>query len=192
MNMTELSPLIIPLAPEAHRFAKELAVEQSTPEKGKRVYFNALAVCAVRTYLEGMGYQTDLDAGDSASPYVCGLLDATDLVLPGLGVLECRPVFSGETVFKLTMEEREGLIGYVPVQFEEQLDMVELLGFCGAFAPEMPPEVVEFSYLKPLDRLAEKLEDIIEELEKNKASTVYSLNHHKEACRSEGNNSGKK
>lgn len=159
-SMTESIPLMVPLDAEAHRLAAELAAEQSTPKKGKQVYLNSMAVYAVRSYLQGMEWETDLHGGDSWSPYLSGLLDATDLVLPGKGRLECRPVLPGETTFTLPMDVPEDLIGYVAVQLEEPLDLVQLLGFFPAVAPDNPPEVIEVADLLPIDALTERLEEL--------------------------------
>jgi len=159
-SMTELIPLMVPLDAEAHHLAAELAAEQSTPKKGKQVYLNCMAVYAVHRYLQWMEWKTDLHAGDSWSPYLSGLLDATDLVLPGKGRLECRPVLPGETTFTLPMDVAEDLIGYVAVQLEEPLDLVQLLGFFPAVAPDNPLEVIEVADLLPIDALTERLEEL--------------------------------
>jgi hypothetical protein len=47
MNIAEIPLLTVPLELKAHELARQLAAVQSTVQKGKRVYLNALAVYAV-------------------------------------------------------------------------------------------------------------------------------------------------
>ena len=44
MNIAEIPLLTVPLELKAHELARQLAAVQSTVQKGKRVYLNALAV----------------------------------------------------------------------------------------------------------------------------------------------------
>lgn len=157
---TALPPLIVRLEPEAHHCAKDLAAQQSTSEKGKRVYLNTLAVYAVARFLESMGIEIDLNAGDCSNPLLCGLLDATDLVLPGMGYLECRPVLPGESFLNLPGEVKEDLIGCVAVQFGQRLELVELLGFAKAVDAINKPEILDIAELLPLDVLIDELNEL--------------------------------
>ena len=52
MTLTLSEPLTVAIAKDSHRYAEIFAAEQATPQKGKRVYLNTLAVCAVATYLK--------------------------------------------------------------------------------------------------------------------------------------------
>ena len=160
-NKTSLPPVIVPLEAQAHHWASNLATEQSTPENGKRVYLNALAVYAVHQFLEWLEIETDLSAGESGNPYLCGLLDTADLWLPKLGRrLECRPVLLGEIAFTLPTETTTDLMGYVAVQFEESLDQVQLLGFAPAVADDNLPETIPIKNLQPLESLCQSLEEL--------------------------------
>ncbi len=150
---TEISPLIIALKPESHRFAQELAAEQPTPQKRKRVYLNALSVYSVHSFLQWMEVETDLSAGDSWNPYLCGLFDATDLVIPNLGKIECRPVMLEDTAISLPPEVTEDRIAYVGVRFQEQLDKVELLGFIRSADVPESSTTIEFDQLEPIENL---------------------------------------
>lgn len=44
MNIAELPLLTVPLELKAHEMARQLAAFQSTVQKGKRVYLNAVAI----------------------------------------------------------------------------------------------------------------------------------------------------
>jgi hypothetical protein len=111
----------------AHHWAKTFAGQQTTVSKGRRVYLNILAVCAVQQYLK-IVCQLQLKPGDVWSPSHQAILDAADLVVPGLGKIECRPVLPGEQEIIVPIESIYDRIGYVAVQFNEELSEVELLG----------------------------------------------------------------
>ncbi len=176
---TEVSPLVIELKSEAHLQAKELASEQSTPQKRRQVYLNTLAVCAVDSFLRWMEVETDLQAGDSWNPYLCGLFDVADLVIPNLGKLECRVVMPGEREIQLPAEAREDRIAYVGVRVEpalrqaqcpqsrrvepalrqaqcprsRRLNRVELLGFVRAADIDESATKLELEQLEPIENL---------------------------------------
>ncbi|MBW4678282.1 MAG: DUF1822 family protein [Desmonostoc geniculatum HA4340-LM1] len=153
MNIKELPMIEIPVGTEAHRFASQFATEQATPEKSKQVYLNTLAVYAVHRYLQWLQMKTDLNQGDSWHPVVRSRLDVADLVIPGRGKLECRPVLPGETAFAVPDEVAEDRIGYLAVQFSDRLDKVELLGF----SPTAVAGVVHLSKLRSLEELIDEL-----------------------------------
>ena len=156
---TDLPPLIIPLGQESHAKALELAAEQSTPSDsggwrasaiGKRVYLNALAVYGVHSFLQWVEIETDLNMSDSLNLFLSSLLDTADLVLPGIGRLECCPVLPGETACRLVVECQEDLIGYGAVRFGSRLDSVQLLGFTPAVDVALEQE--ELSLGSPVAR----------------------------------------
>jgi hypothetical protein len=156
MNSTQTPLLTVPLGREAHRQASEFAALQVTPEKGKRVYLNTLAVYAVHSYLKWLQIETALSQSDSWHPGLQAIFDVCDLVLPGIGKLECRPVLPGETTFSLSPEVSNDRIGYVPVQFSERLDEVQLLGFVGADVDTAnASEQIMIADIQPLDALLE-------------------------------------
>jgi Protein of unknown function (DUF1822) len=152
----------IKLKNEAYSYAKKFAGEQATVEKGKQVYLNTLAVYAVHSYLEWMDFKTDITQGDCWNPSIRAIFDVADLVLPGIGKLECRPVLPGETTINLPPEVMSDRIGYIVVQFEEKLDKVNLLGFCPLDNPENTPEEIQISELKSLEEMTEYLGDLEE------------------------------
>lgn len=171
MNNT-FSPLLrVPLDLEIHSRARHLATQQSTVEKGKRVYLNALAVYAVHCYLKWLQIPTDLTESDCTNPVKAALSNVADLVIPNVGKLECCPVLPQETVI-LLLNTRENRIGYVAVQFQETLDSVQLLGFAPTFDEANPQTELAVSELQPIEALLEqitRLEEAIAFLETDDA-----------------------
>jgi hypothetical protein len=157
MTSIELKPIAVPLGSDAHRWAEMFASEQATPDKGKQVYLNTLAVCAVHSYLKWLMVETDLTIGDSWEPGLRAIFNIADLVVPNVGKLECRPVLPGEVAFELPIEVSQDRIGYVAVQFNSQLDSVELLGFARTITADASIEVVRLEQLQPLDTLIDTI-----------------------------------
>jgi hypothetical protein len=157
MNIAELPLLTVPLELKAHEMARQLAAVQSTVQKGKRVYLNALAVYAVHSYLKWLQIETDLNPSDSFNPAKTALANVADLVIPGIGSLECRPFLPGETTILLPEEVIENRIGYVGVQFSDRLDSVQLLGFAPSLDSSNPPQQIAVAELMPIDTLIEQI-----------------------------------
>lgn len=157
MNTAEVPWLTVPIEFKAHEMAKKLAAVQSTVQRGKRVYLNALAVYTVHSYLQWLQIATDLERSDSFNPVQVAIANIADLVIPGIGSLECRPVLPGETAIFLPDEVRENRIGYVGVQFSEHLNSVQLLGFApNSDSSRLLPQLA-IAELKPLDALIEQI-----------------------------------
>lgn len=161
MSSTETLCLKITLGQEAHAIARQFAVEQTTPQKGKQTYLNTLAVYAVYSYLKWMQIDTALEEGDSWHPLKRALFDVADLVIPNIGKLECRPVQPGETVVSLPPEAMENRIGYVAVQFSERLNEVQLLGFVRTVNISSVWEQIPLASLKPLNFLFDCIPDAV-------------------------------
>jgi hypothetical protein len=159
VNSMDTYLLEIPLEQTARNLALQFASEQANPQKGKRVYFNTLAVWAVNYFLEWMELETDIDGGDSWNPAMRALLDVADLVLPGIGKIECCPVMLGETAISLP-EVRENRIAYLAVQFAEPFDKVKLLGFIPAVEILDETEEISLTNLKPIEELLDYLDRI--------------------------------
>jgi hypothetical protein len=157
MNIAELPLLTVPLELKAHEMARQLAAVQSTVQKGKRVYLNALAVYAVHRYLKWLQIETDLEGSDSFNQVKTALANVADLLITGIGSLECRPVLPGETSIFLPEEVIENRIGYVGVQFSDRLDSVQLLGFAPTFDSSNPPQQIAVAELMPIDTLIEQI-----------------------------------
>lgn len=157
MNTAELPLLTVPIELKAHEMARQLAAVQSTVQKGKRVYLNALAVYAVHSYLKWLQIETDFNSSDSFNPAKTALANIADLLIPGIGSLECRPVLPGETAIFLPDEVIENRIGYVGVQFSDRLDSVQLLGFYPISNSSNPPQQLAVAELMPIDTLIEQI-----------------------------------
>lgn len=157
MNIAELPLLTVPIELKAHEMARQLAAVQSTVQKGKRVYLNALAVYAVHSYLKWLQIETHLEGSDSFNPAKTALANVADLLITGIGSLECRPVLPGETSIFLPEEVIENRIGYVGVQFSDRLDSVQLLGFAPTFDSLNPPQQFAVAELKPIDALIDQI-----------------------------------
>ncbi|MGL5880591.1 MAG: DUF1822 family protein [Xenococcaceae cyanobacterium] len=148
----------------ARRYAQQFAGEQVSPQKGKQVYLNTLAVCAVNTYLKMLSVKTAIDRGDCWNPNFRNIFDTADLVLPDLGKLECRPVLPEEIACLLPPEVSRDRIGYVAVRFNENLERVELLGFINAgattslnYANDNFIESISLDRLQSLDALIDRI-----------------------------------
>ncbi|NJL41892.1 MAG: DUF1822 family protein [Leptolyngbyaceae cyanobacterium SM1_4_3] len=152
--------LTIPVSAKAHEVARKFAAEQIDAHKGKRVYLNTLAVWAVHRYLKWLYIESDLKLSNSWNPVLRALFDVADLVLPGLGRLECRPVLPGEKTIALPLQASPDRIGYVPVQFGKQMNEVELLGFASVTDVSEQQEVLTLGTLRLLDTLLEHLSDL--------------------------------
>lgn len=150
MNHHHLASFTVEIDRSAHEWAAKFAAGQTSIAKGKKVYLNTLAVCAVRQYLSCV-CQLDLDLshGDSWQVEVQGILDVADLVIPNVGKIECLPVLSNMTEISVPPAAIDERVGYVIVQFSERLDRVELLGFVAK--PE--GEIILFQQLQPLEDL---------------------------------------
>ena len=159
MNNTIIPGLKVPLTTMIRDVARQFAAEQSTPEKGLRVYLNTLAVWSVHRYLKWLQIDTDVNQGDSCNPSLRALFDVADLVIPELGKIECRPFLQGEDVIALPVEARQNRLGYIGVGFSDRLDEVELLGFSSLVEPEELARKNLQSldiFLEYLDKLATK------------------------------------
>ncbi|MEG5175094.1 DUF1822 family protein [Microcoleus sp. B3-D7] len=100
----------------------------TSPEKKEQVYFNTLAVCAVKDYMEMMDIPTDLNASDSWNAAMRLYTDAADLKLTQLGHLECRPLKSGKFCY-IPLEIPDDRIGLVAVEIDIKRQKATLLGF---------------------------------------------------------------
>lgn len=161
MNSIETPLITVPLGRKAHAIAGQFAVEQATPQKGKQVYLNTLAVYAVHSYLKWLQIESDLSQSDSWHPSLVTLSDVADLVIPGIGKLECRPVLPGETRFVIPPQATEDRIGYVAVQFSESLDEVQLVGFVRTVNASLEPQQIAIANLQPLDTLLDYIPDFV-------------------------------
>jgi hypothetical protein len=155
------SAITILLDSQAHDLALKFAAEQATPQRGKQVYLNTLAICAVNQWLKLLQIETAPMQSHFWNAGLRALLDIADLLLPKLGRLECRPIRLGQTTFATPTELQPDLIGCVVVQFEQDLSYGQLLGFVPTEQIGLPTgevlEEVALSELQPLSRLIARL-----------------------------------
>lgn len=156
MNTTEEYYYTIDLTAEHHQVAKNFAVQQDTTEKAKQVYLNTLAVFAVEAFLEEISFPADLEVGDSWNAAIRCFHDIADLLIPDLGKIECRPILPGETKVSLPTE-LEDRIAYVIVQFQEELNSCQLLGYYPTLDPISPAQELEISQLEPTENFIDYL-----------------------------------
>jgi hypothetical protein len=150
MNANDISHFTIALDRFAHRSAANFAAKQTSPTKGRRVYLNTLAVSAVRQYLNCVcDLEIDFTHGYSWKPEFHSIMNVADLVIPNLGRIECVPILPNVREVILSPETTDDRIGYVAVQFSEELTSVDLLGFVAK------PEggIIKIDRLQPLDDL---------------------------------------
>lgn len=162
--------IYIPISEGMKAQAIEFAQVQPSPEKSTQVEQNTLAVLAMNTYLQWQNYSTDLEVGDSWNVSTQLLGDVADLMIEGLGRIECRPILTDEEVCPLPPEVWHNRIGYVVVQLQLEIGQARLLGFIPAFDPEDPLLELRLKDLLSLDDLIsyfDRLEKGRHELENN-------------------------
>ena len=149
------------LPPKSHVLAQKFAQQQSIKDRAKRVYINTLAVHVGQDFLNGLGFETDLDNADCFNSFLRMIEDPADVIIPNLGVIEFRPVLPGETGFLIPDFVRENRLAYVAVGFDESLDFGDILGFVCL------SDLTESDGYIPLDILqpAENLLDYLMQLE---------------------------
>jgi Protein of unknown function (DUF1822) len=143
-------PLIM-LDRQTHLYAQQFASQQATPAKGKQVYLNTLAVCAVNNYLKCFSLSTNLAQSDCWHPGIRATFNVADLILLNFGKLECLWVLPQQETITIPTEVREDRIGYLVVQFEEELQQIELLGFMPSKAITFATETININQLQPLE-----------------------------------------
>ncbi|GAB1544235.1 hypothetical protein NUACC21_69110 [Scytonema sp. NUACC21] len=158
MNETVFLTYTGPISPGARQLAEQFCRQQATQEKSEQVRLNTLSVSFVNSYLQFMGFETDLEASDSWNTLQQILFDVADLELKNLGKLECRPVLEGEQFIYVPIEAHSDRIGYVVVQISKSFREAKLLGF----VKELSSDLVSISQLQSLEFLLEYLADLIQ------------------------------
>ncbi len=150
-NLTEFS-----LDPEIYNLALAYASEQANLENGQKVFYNTMTVWAVNHLLGWMEFETILDKDDDWTLAIEAVLDLADLMLPGIGKIQCCRICEGET--EISVPVQNDRIAYIFVQIPDSLDKVKLLGFFPA--ADIHGDTVEISVadLQPFDNLSDYLE----------------------------------
>jgi hypothetical protein len=127
------SSILLPITTAALRLAEKFSNigGVANQQKQAQVYWNTLAVCAVKDYMEMINISTDLNGSDSWNPVMHLATDAADLKLTELGHLECRPLKLGQSgkFCNLPLEIPDDRIGLVAVEINTQQQAATLLGF---------------------------------------------------------------
>ncbi len=145
--------LSIPITSQVRETAKQFALEQPTLETRERVYFNTLAVSVVRNYLQWIGIETNLNDSDSWNSIARLCADIADLIIVGVGRLECRPVKPNQVHCFVPPEVWQDRLGYVVVRIHNSLKQAMILGFVYAVNSEEVP----LSHLQPIEALLPSL-----------------------------------
>lgn len=156
LNRIKYTSLSLPITCSVRTLAQEFASFQPTPQKAEQVRLNTLAVCVVNDYLQMMGIPTDISKSDSWNSVVRLCADVADLVVIGVGRLECRPVKAFEQTYYIPPEVWEERIGYVVVQINESHREATVLGFAHMATAEQSL-VTE---LQPLENLLPRLSQL--------------------------------
>ena len=154
---TLIPSLPIPLGHLAHQHASLYCHslfndnDEDSP-KFKSLYLNRLAIYGVSQYLQQAGLATKMSRVETKDikndETVMQLLtDAADVVVPSYGRLECRPLEIQDDVMVVPKEVWSDRIGYIAVQFNEDLSEAVLLGF----VKRVKTTQVAFSELQSLD-----------------------------------------
>ncbi len=162
-TMTPETTLTLPLTTLSIELARQFAQEQSTAVLQERVRLNTLAVYAVHSYLEMMGFETNLQGGDSWNPIARMCADVADLEVTNVGKLECRPIEAGDTECRIPAEVWIDRIGYMFVE----IDLVDRSATIRGFVPQARAIIA-------LDRLRSP-EEFIDHLHHIMATPVVKL-----------------
>ena len=119
----------LPIPATARQTAQRFAAEQPSVEKARQVHNNTLSVWAMHAYCQMLGIRTDLANSDSWNPTVRLMADVADLVIPGVGRLECRPVATDTKVCSVPPEVWALRVGYGVIELSEDSQTARLLGF---------------------------------------------------------------
>lgn len=155
--MLQQNSLEIPITTKALTTANKFASQQPHEGQQEQVRLNTLAVWAVRDYLELMNIETELDRSDSWNPVVRLCEDVADLMVKGLGKLECRPLLPDRVKDRFCLLPPEvccDRIGYIVVKIDIEQKKATLLGF----TPTANHDRLLLNKLQPLTDLLKHLE----------------------------------
>ena len=169
---TNAAILIWPITQQGQMIAQQFAMEQTQPAIAERVRRNTLAVWVMYEFLSALSIPTDLATSDSWNPVLQLTEDVADLVIPGLGRLECRPVLSDDSTVPLeALIER---IGYVAIALDETAGEASLLGFVAEISPVQPE--LRLDQLRTMDDFPDYLQQINQGKTSQESSGLTRLN----------------
>lgn len=138
-----IARLIWPITQQGKDIAQRFAKEHHAAI-AERVRQNTLAVWVVHEFLAAVGIDTDLSTSDSWNPVLQLTEDVADLVVTGLGRLECRLVAEDNRWHIPAGAER---IGYVAIALDEVGGEASLLGYL----PGTPSDSLSLDQLSAMD-----------------------------------------
>ena len=165
-ELTERFIYTVPLKASHRRIAQQLSQNKLTATKARTFYHNVLAVCAVKDYLEMLGYETDWKNSNFLNPAMATFADVADLELKNYGKLECRAVLSDRDI-QVPADAWQNRIGYMFVGIDESGGELHILGFV--------PSVEETQGVVALDEL-HSLDDFPEYLSLKEQSEIARQN----------------
>lgn len=152
---TENWAISLPITTEIRYVANQLAQKQLNRKKSEQVWLNTIAVSVVNNYLNMLSIQTDLLSSDSWNPVIQLCSDSADLIVSGVGKLECRPVKSGMSSCHIPLEVLNLRIGYTVVEIDDSLKEAKILGFSAAAS-----EQLTLDNLQPLEALINRIHEL--------------------------------
>lgn len=163
--------LIWPITQQGKNIVQQFTQQHTHSSITERVKHNTLAVWVMHDFLNALGVPTDLATSDSWNPAIQLTEDVADLMLPNMGRLECRPVFSSDNMVPL--EALADRIGYVAIALNEVASEASILGFVAKVSLTKPQLVLE--QLRSMEEFPCYLQQIIQETAFRKTSHLTRL-----------------
>lgn len=164
----------VPLRSKDLVIADQIAFSHSSPAIQESIFLNVLAVLASHRYLRKYGIQSDLERSRSFNLAVQTTCETGNLLLPGVGRIECIPVLPSETVVKFNRNIDADVIAYVVIQVEEMLAKPKLLGYV-LNSEAVLDKQLSFSELRPGDQLIDFLQSYKPHEEENPSPQLTNV-----------------
>jgi len=149
--------LVLPITQRQRHVANHFALDQPTPAKADQMRRRTLAVMVVQTYLDMLGFSTQLEHSGLWNPVLRLATEAADLPISGIGRLECCPVLPQPTTYSCPPDAWEDRAGYVAVELPEDLSGARLLGF----VPQLDHGVIPLQQLLDPEALLDHLHSLM-------------------------------
>lgn len=170
---TQAARLIWPITHQGKSIAQQFSHGHDQPDVAERVRRNTLAVWVIHEFLEALGISTELSTSDSWNPVMQLMEDVADLIVPGVGRLECRPVMAETERCTLPTEALADRIGYVAVELDEVAGEASLLGFVSEVLPAHPQ--LRLEQLQPMDKFPAHLHQLRQKIQGSQTSALTRL-----------------
>lgn len=149
-----------PIDRKLYNLALAYASEQSQLENGLKVFYNTMAVWAVNHLLGWFEIETILGNHDDWTVGIEATLDLADLMLPGIGKIQCCRIYEGDK--KIFVQAQADRIVYIFVEFPDPLETLKPLGFFPAPATHSDTLDISVDELQSFDRLEDYLKQFEE------------------------------